>query len=366
MRLTLVISSLRCGGAERVFSLLANYWAEHRQDVTLLTRASGEAPFYRLHPAVIHRALGYAPEYRNALVGLFRNLRRIWVLRRAIRDSRSDVVISFVDQTNVLTLIATRGLGIPVIVSERVNPAFYDIGTVWNRLRRLAYPLTDALVCQTPAVRSQFRWIRGKVEVIPNPAVLPATIKKDDGSVPSGGDKRLIVAMGRLGKQKGFDLLLRAYQAVSSHHPDWSLTILGEGPLRRELEEQIERLGLAGRVELLGRVSDPFAVLRKASLFVLSSRFEGFPNSLLEAMACGLPVVSFDCPSGPREIIRDEVDGVLVPREDVNALAAALDRLMANPAERERLAKRAPEVLERFGMEEIMGMWNKLIAQVRK
>jgi len=113
-----------------------------------------------------------------------------------------------------------------------------------------------------------------------------------------------------------------------------------------------------------GTIRNPGAVLRKADFFVMSSRFEGLPLALLEALACGLPAVSFDCPTGPREIIRDGIDGLLVPPENVDALAAAMDRLISNPLERQRMAERAPEVLERFGVDIVMAKWDALIKQI--
>ncbi len=167
--------------------------------------------------------------------------------------------------------------------------------------------------------------------------------------------------MGRLVPQKGFDMLLDAFSRVAGKHPEWSLKVLGKGPLKAQLEAQAELLGLKNRVNFAGTVPDPFPVLRESDLFVFASRFEGFGNALAEAMACGLPVISFDCPAGPSEIILNGMNGVLVPREDVAALAAAMDHLMSEPAARARLACHAPEVLQRFSLDRILGMWDEVI-----
>jgi glycosyltransferase involved in cell wall biosynthesis len=159
---------------------------------------------------------------------------------------------------------------------------------------------------------------------------------------------------------KGFGLLLAAFFFIAHKHPSWSLEIWGEGPLRSALETLACKLGLAARVRFPGFAQQPYEVLQQADLFVLSSHFEGFGNVLCEAMACGLPVVSF-ASSGPCSIIRDGIDGVLVASGDGRALVATLDLLMRDEAQRQRLARRAPEVLERFGIERVMGMWEQLL-----
>ena len=161
--------------------------------------------------------------------------------------------------------------------------------------------------------------------------------------------------------QKGFDLLLEAFSRVAQRNAHWSLKILGDGPLKDQLTVQTKKLNLTERVQFTGALADPFPVLRAADLFVFSSRFEGFGNALCEAMACGLPAISFDCPSGPSEIIRNGVDGVLIPAEDIDALAAAMDELMLNDQERLKLAARAPEVSLRFGIERILGLWERML-----
>jgi len=201
-----------------------------------------------------------------------------------------------------------------------------------------------------------------RIHIIPNPVyVIPDAQERRRKSETA---EHTIVAMGRLVHQKGFDLLLEAFKQCSSRFPHWSLAILGEGHERSALESLVTRLELHWRVRFAGLVENPPAVLRGADLFVMSSRFEGFPLALIEAMACGLPVISTDCPTGPSEIIRNHVDGILVPTGDAMKLADAMERLMAHPEERNGLAARAIGVYERFGIEAIMKLWDKLLADI--
>ncbi|HEX3095323.1 MAG TPA: glycosyltransferase family 4 protein [Candidatus Angelobacter sp.] len=364
MRLTLVIPSMERGGAERVMSILASSWAEKGHQVTLLTLRREVNPAYELHPSVKFRNLGLTGEpAANSLLAAFRQVARLRALRRAIRESQPGLVISFMERTNVLTLVATRGLRIPVIVSERVDPRHYDIGRLWHGLRSLAYRWAGALVCQS---RTSLMWFEQRMKVkgcvIPNPVL---AFKEGTARLPlKDPEGRTIVAMGRLVDQKGFDLLLDAFGQLSARYPDWSLVVLGEGPLRGELQARASALHLEHQVQFAGEVPDPFPVLRAADLFVLSSRFEGFPNALCEAMACGVAVVSFNCPSGPAEIVRHGVDGILVPPADVSALVAALDSLMKDQHERDRLASRAPEVVERFSRDKVLLLWEQLFEEV--
>lgn len=381
MRITLVISTLDGGGAERVAANMANYWAAKGWGVTILTTDfGGQSSCYRLHPRVTHLDLG-SPRFDDLpndlqgsapIVGLINGCSEsertvliprttaILKLREAIASTAPEVVISYMDRTNIRVLTATRGLGLPVIVNEQCDPNENFIGAEWEILRRRLYPRASYVTVLTKESLDYFSSVAGiRGRVIPN-AVTPSVVSSSD-EMPRQKNGRLLLAMGRLDHQKGFDLLLRAFALVAEKHPDWTLEILGEGPVRPYLEERVQSRGLAGRVRLPGFTRRPFDAMRRADLFVLSSLDEGFPNVLLEAMACGLAVVSFDCPSGPRHIIRHGVDGILVPPRDAQAMAAALDRLMGDEAERKQLAARAPEVTERFGAAKIMGMWEALV-----
>ncbi len=361
MRIGLVISSLSLGGAERVMSIMANYWAVRDWDVSLITFSGSSTSSYQLSPKVREMGLNLLKISDNAALGVWNNMKRIWALRRAIKKTKAEIAISFMDKTNVLTLAATYGLRIRLVISERVDPRQHSIGLGWKILRRIFYRTAEALVVPTKGLVDwgKSRWPALRLVVIPNPVL------DNEGdtlvSVPPGS---WCVAMGRMVKQKGFDLLVRAYAQASENHPEWQLLILGEGEERANLEVLARELGVGDRLWMPGRVKTPGAYLKRSKIFVLSSRYEGFPNALIEAMACGLPVISFDCPTGPGEIIHDKVDGILVPAGDVDGMASTLERLMCDENERKRLGENAKNVKETFEVGRVMGLWEDLLMQV--
>ncbi len=364
MRLALVISSLGAGGAERVMSILANRWAEQGHQVRLITLAPCRSDFFALHAGVKRVGLDLMGASRCPLQALAGNLRRLAGLRRALAASRPQVVISFMDRTNVLTLLASRGLGLPVVVAEHTNPWLAPLGGVWGLLRRLLYPQADRVLAVNQEGADFLKgWVEPRrVQVMPNP--VPPEIG-DSAPMPPGkwpGLERTVLGMGRLSPEKGFDILIRAFAACRFRHPTWRLLILGEGPQRGFLERLVRSLGLGGVVALPGNLPRPYGLLERCGVFVMPSRYEGFPCGLLEAMACGAPVVASDCSSAVGRIIASEQEGLIVPRDDSAALARALDRLMADPDRRRALGRGARVVRGRYGLEAIMEMWDNLLS----
>jgi glycosyltransferase involved in cell wall biosynthesis len=371
MRVLLVIHSIRAGGAERIATHLANAWARRGWEVTVATLESSPADFYSVDSCVYRVSLDVANGSATLFEGLVANIRRVRELRRLIKKLNPDVVLGMMTTAGVLGVLAATNHQCRVLVSERIHPAMMPISRIWAALRRITYPWADRVVMLS---QEGLRWLEAHVPnakgaVIPNPVPypLPAGEPVLSPAEVVSAQRKLLLAVGRLDVQKGFDLLLESFVQLLPQHPSWDLVILGEGPQRVALNEQITRLGLQGRVMLPGRAGNMGDWYGRADLYVMSSRFEGFPNTLAEAMAHACPVVSYDCDTGPRDIIRHEYDGVLVkPVGDVPRLTDALDRLMSNEADRKSLAARAVEVRERFSVERVLEMWERLFQPVCK
>lgn len=370
MRVLIFIYSLGCGGAERVAANLANHWAAKGWDVTLVTVTNAENDFYPLHPSVRRIALNHELRGEGLLLSATIFVCRVASLRRVLRQVRPDVALGMMPTANTLLALARLGLGIPTVGSEHNHPAGRSITRIDAFLRRHTYRLLDAVVGLTEETA---QWLMQNTRarcalVIPNavswplpkfePVLLPMAFVRP-------GDN-ILLAVGRLEPEKGFDLLIKAFAPLAEKYPDWILVVLGEGGERVRLETLIDQHGLHGRILLPGRVGNVGEWYNAAGLYVMSSRSEGFPNTLVEALASGVPAISFDCDTGPRHIIRHAVDGLLVPPGDVVCLTDAMDCLMGNEPLRKCLAMRAADARERFAVERIAGLWERAFTWVHQ
>ncbi len=356
-KIVFVNSSLGVGGAERVLTTLANAWVEKGREVSIIV-LSPSAPVYPIDERIKVQALYLSKPSWHILHGLWMNLRRALTLRRAIVAENAETVLAFGTETNVVTIMATIGLRCRVVVSERCDPAFYPESKVWRGFRRVMYPMADAIVAQTSRAAASLRpWLGDMVGVIPNPVTPPCPISKvQDVHSP------FILAAGRLVHQKGFDLLVEAFAHLARDFPRRRLVILGEGEEREPLLAQARALGVSDKLFLPGVVEAPGDYMAQADLFVLPSRFEGFPNVLGEAMASGLPVIAADCPSGPAEIVRNGHDGLLVPPEDVDSLTTAMRQFAEDRGLCQRLGGNARAITERFSLDRVVTAWEGILA----
>ncbi|MEW6224336.1 MAG: glycosyltransferase family 4 protein [Chloroflexota bacterium] len=363
-RVTLVISSLEMGGAERVMTELANHWVTLGWTITIIHYSPpSKPPAYPLDPRISVVPLGLHRESHSPVSAVRNNVHRIRAVRRAIRETRPEVVLSFM--ANVITMLATLGLGVPVLVSEHRGPRG-ELSLPWSILREVTYRRAVFVVMLTHSALAHLSpTLRRRGRVVPNP--LPSSflarevrVEPTEGAMAAGP---VIMGLGRLGPEKGFDLLIRAFARITGEWPTARLVIWGEGDERRNLEALVAELGLGGQVSLPGTTPVPEDELLAATVFVLSSRKEGLPMALIEAMALGRAVVACDCDHGPRDIITDGVDGLLVPPEDVDALADAIGGLLRDDARRASLARGAMAVRERFTIEAVSSRWEALFRE---
>ncbi|RTZ40654.1 glycosyltransferase family 4 protein [Candidimonas sp. SYP-B2681] len=369
MKILFFVSSMHAGGAERVAATLASAWVQRGDDVTLVPSYTKKGKlFYKLDRGI--KLVWLADRMGWLGKTWFASVRKWFAIRRLVKETRPDVIISFLTNVNVMVLLATRGMDVPTIVCERTNPAVStSAGKTLQRLRRLVYPWASLVTVQSEDSVERFQVaVQGirRLAVIPNP-LPPELTSKQIVRPPAGPGARLrLVAMGRLVASKRFGSLIQVFSTLAAEFPEWDLYIWGEGPLRTVLEQQVQDAGLDGRVFLPGRTNLPWEELASSDTFVLTSEVEGFPNVLLEAMAQGLACVTVDCPSGPREISRNGEDALLVPLGDEPALANALRQLMGDPVLRDVLGKHAAiSVRQRYDLHEILHQWDALIASVR-
>jgi glycosyltransferase involved in cell wall biosynthesis len=365
MKIMLAVSSMQSGGAERVASTLVNAWAARGDSVTLVATFSGRGEcFFPLSSKVELVYLADLAQGRKK--GLASFIARFRAFRKLIRETKPDVIVSFLTTVNISTIVASRGLGVPHVASEHSNPLADGRSALREFMCRLVYPKAAAVTLLTQDVISAFKkrvpGIKNLV-VLPNP--VPDELLQKQRKPFEPGSRKRVVGIGRLHELKQFDILINAFSLLAKDFPDWDLWIWGEGSERASLEKLVTERELAGRVFLPGITSTPWDELARSQAFVLSSRYEGLPMALMEGMALGLPCVSFDCPSGPSELTRGGQDGVLLPPGNAQELAQALRGVLADERKSEEYGKRAAQsIRERYSIQRVLHQWDELFARV--
>jgi glycosyltransferase involved in cell wall biosynthesis len=370
MKIDIVVHALSGGGAERVAVNLANAWSARGRIVRLILLSRRTPGDYKTDPAIDIVPLEKSKASRSPIEAAFANLNRILGLRAAIRAQRPDLVVGVMAPAAIQISLATLGLNCITIGCEHNNPPFSLTSKPWKLLRSLLYRRLDAVTVLTSGADS---WIERHapapcVAIIPNAVSwppVPVQPQLDPAAFVRPG-RRTLLSVGRFVPAKGFDHMVQIFARAADEIPDWDLIILGDGPDRDAIAAQVRELGLQDRIRLPGRAGNIADWYANVDMFVMSSRNEGLPMVLLEAMAAGLPVVMWDYDYGPRDVIRDGIDGVITPKDDPELLARAIIDLARDPDRRAALAARAVEVKTRFGEDAILERWDTLIDAVSK
>lgn len=352
MRIAFLIRSLGSGGAERAAVSLAGCMARKGHDV-LLCVLTNEKAFYTVDPAVTTVCIDTQSDGRGTIAPTD-FLRRVAALRRMLRLQKPQILVGMSHTMSVYAVVAARALPVRTVGTERANPFVYSATPLHTALRKWAAVRCDGFVCQTQKALSFFPpSVRKKAKIIPNGLFNPLI---ENISVPNEREKT-ITAMGRLDRNKGFDLLLHAFRTIHDRAPEYTLTIFGEGELRNELTALAAKLDVASAVSLPGNDPNALYTIAKSSAFVLSSRSEGMPNALMEAMAVGVPCVATRCDMGPEELIEDGVNGLLVPVEDPDAISQAVLKIIRYRNISESLSACSLRIRNTHSLDFVAGCW---------
>ena len=351
--IVLFIGSLSHGGAERVISFLANSFYSKGYNVIVLTtyRGKQEYPLKDGIPRVVISE-------NTKLSGKFsKNISCIRYIRNLCKREKVSVLVSFLKNQNVKAVPACIGIDTKCIVSVRNDPNKEYKGIIGLIIGKLLLPMADGCIFQTEDAQRWFsRRLQKHSEIIFNPV-------SDEFFNIKRNNTRNIVSVCRLTAQKNLELLINSFSDIADKYPNENLLIYGEGELKNRLEDLINSKRLGKRIFLMGLTDDVAKVLSTAKIFALSSDYEGMPNSLMEALAAGVPCVATDCPcGGPKMLIKNKYNGLLVGVNDRKGFAAALDKLLSNQEFAEKLGKNAADMaLECYRSETVLNQWERYI-----
>ena len=350
------IDTMYRGGAQRVMANLSEYFSEQGYYTILVNDfiQNNSKSQYRLSDRVERIYL------RKKLDGnlIVKNVSRIIKLRKIVKETKPDVILSFLGRPNERMLLATIGIKTLKYVSVRNDPSReYGVGLFQKWFARQIFKLADGCVFQTKEASEYFtKDVKKKSTIILNP------ISKKFFAVERDKAPHNIITIGRIESQKNQKLLVDAFSRIAEEFPKEQLIIYGDGTLRNELKAYIASLGLEGRIELPGSISNIEGALAKAKLFVLSSNYEGLPNALMEAMAAGVPCIATNCPcGGPRELIENRKNGILIELNDIKGLEMAMREYLTNAELATAIGNAAKFTAEKFRDIKVLKQWENFL-----
>ncbi len=355
-KLLFINSDLFSGGAEKAMSIVATELAKDGYDVYMV--------LLRKNPIVyrVSTEVKLIQFDNSANTKLGKLLARIKNIRKNIKDIEPDTVVAFTYRNNIVLAMATMGLNVKTIISERLHPLYKancEKFRPWElKIIKMLYSRCDYIVYQTKEAMDSFSVFKDnpKRVIIPN-AVTPQSVrwKREEA-------EKKVIAGGRFTAQKNFSLLIRSFAAFHKSHLDYELYIYGDGPLRGELQNQITELGLNNSIFLPGHNDNFIEAMRKGYMYISSSNFEGISNCMLEALSIGMPVICTDCPVGGASLmIRNMQNGVLIKPDDLNQLTEAMCRLADDDQLCDLFSENAFEACRNYTPELIIKMWKNIL-----
>lgn len=333
------------GGAEKQIIKLANELSMRGQIVTVIALSECKIQYE------INRQVNLVNLFDEKVDGIFARFRKF---KRVVKEMKPDLIINYWFQSAYFSIAIPKKYRGKVIYSERGDPGDKEYRGLLGIIRKIAFGKIDGFVFQSKGARDYFnKKVIKKSVIIPNSVSIPIEF-----FTKSSIREKRIVSVGRLHPQKNQKLLIRAFAQIAGDIPDYTLEIYGDGELHDELQEQIQMLGLRDRIVLMPSCKNVLEKIRTASLFVLTSDYEGMPNALMEAMVLGLPCISTDCkPGGARELIENKINGIIVPTNDEMSLAESMKYMIFNPQIAEQMATNAKEIATNHSDKSVFDAW---------